>query len=319
MVTIHYRNNGRIVRRQGTETVVDEPFGDDDTILWVDLSSPTRRERSAVEKAFDVEFQSRQEAEEIESSSRYYEEEDIIWANSNFLIQQGDSFASEPVSFVLKRGVLFTQRNADFRSFGELSRRLNTSPRYYTDGYAVIVDIFESRIDLDADVIEGIARDITVIGKTLSVSEQTSQEMLLQIARFQETTMMLRENVIDKQRVVSSMIKSVLFPRESHDKLRILIKDINSVLEHTAFSFERLEYLQNTFMGLINIEQNKIIKIFTVVSVIFMPPTLIASVYGMNFRLMPELNWDFGYGFAIGLMVVSSALTLYIFKTRNWL
>jgi len=129
----------------------------------------------------------------------------------------------------------------------------------------------------------------------------------------------MRENIIDKQRLVSSLMKSSLFPEEYKNVLRIMMKDIGSLIEHNKFAFERLEYLQDTFMGLINIEQNRIIKIFTVATVAFMPPTLIASIYGMNFRAMPELDWDLGYLLAIILMVLSSVITLAYFKKRNWL
>ena len=131
--------------------------------------------------------------------------------------------------------------------------------------------------------------------------------------------MLIRENIIDKQRVISVILKSERFPTDTYPKLSIMIKDVGSLINHTDFSFERLEYLQNTFLGLINIEQNKIIKIFTVASVVFMPPTLIASIYGMNYKFMPELQWEFGYMFALGLMLFSSMLTLFIFKKKNWL
>ena len=131
--------------------------------------------------------------------------------------------------------------------------------------------------------------------------------------------MLLRENIIDKQRTVSSMLRSEFIPNELQPKLSIIIKDINSLVEHIKFSFDRLDYLQDTFLGYVNIEQNKIIKIFTIVSVIFMPPTLIASIYGMNFTLMPELDKKWGYPIAIVLMVLSSLLILFFFKKKKWL
>jgi magnesium transporter len=132
--------------------------------------------------------------------------------------------------------------------------------------------------------------------------------------------MSVRENILDNQRVISSMLKSDKFPDHHKKILRIMIKDITSLLEHTNFNFERMEYLQNSFLGLVNIEQNKIIKIFTVVSVIFMPPTLIASIYGMNFKgFFPELTWQWGYPFAIVIMVASSVVTLYLFRKKKWL
>jgi len=129
----------------------------------------------------------------------------------------------------------------------------------------------------------------------------------------------LRESVIDKQRLVSAFLKSELLPKENIEKLRILIKDISSLIDYSKFNFERLEYLQDTFLGLVNMEQNKIIKIFTVVSVIFLPPTLIASIYGMNFKVMPELSWKLGYPISLVLMVASSIGTLWFFKKKNWL
>ena len=129
----------------------------------------------------------------------------------------------------------------------------------------------------------------------------------------------MRENIIDKQRLISSLLKSSLFTEDYTSVLRIMIKDIGSLIEHNKFAFERLEYLQNNFMGLINIEQNRIIKIFTVATVAFMPPTLIASIYGMNFQFMPELNWELGYAGALILMILSSATTLFYFKRKNWL
>ena len=131
--------------------------------------------------------------------------------------------------------------------------------------------------------------------------------------------MLFRESTSEMQRLISAILKSAYFPKDEYEKIRIMIKDVGSLLEHTAFNFERLEYLQNTFLGLVDMEQNRIIKIFTVVTVFFMPPTLIASLYGMNFAHMPELQWSGGYPFALLLMVLSSAGTLYYFKKQKWL
>ncbi|WP_308445300.1 CorA family divalent cation transporter [Thermonema sp.] len=143
--------------------------------------------------------------------------------------------------------------------------------------------------------------------------------MLLKLTELQENTILIRESIIDKQRVVSSLLKSLMIPDEEKERLRIVIKDINSLLQHADFSFQRLEYLQNTFLGLVNIEQNHVIKIFTVVTVVFLPPTLIASIYGMNFDYMPELKWTYGYPFSLALMIFSSVLFLWYFKRKKWL
>jgi magnesium transporter len=168
-------------------------------------------------------------------------------------------------------------------------------------------------------MVEYQAKEIAILSKTLKITDDLDEKLILEINKLQENMMIIRENFIDKQRVISGILKSERFPNDTYPKLTLIIKDIGSLINHTDFGFERLEYLQNTFLGLINIEQNKIIKIFTVVSVVFMPPTLIASIYGMNFKILPELKWPGGYPFALGLMVLSSLLTLFFFKKRKWL
>jgi len=167
-------------------------------------------------------------------------------------------------------------------------------------------------------MIENMTQKITQLSNSLTLQE-ADEELLSEIKNLQEKTMLLRENIIDKQRVVSSMLRSEFIPAELQPKLTIIIKDINSLLEHIRFSFDRLDYLQDTFLGYVNIEQNTIIKIFTIVSVIFMPPTLIASIYGMNFHFMPELDKKWGYPLAILFMVLSSLFILYYFKKKKWL
>jgi magnesium transporter len=142
---------------------------------------------------------------------------------------------------------------------------------------------------------------------------------LLGIAQLQENVMLLHQAITEKQRIVSSLIRVPEFNKIENERLTIIIRDIASLLQHSQFSSERLEYLQNTFLGLVNTEQNKVIKIFTVVTVVFMPPTLIASIYGMNFEFMPELKWIGGYPIAIALMIASSMIILLIFKRKKWL
>lgn len=153
----------------------------------------------------------------------------------------------------------------------------------------------------------------------MNSNKAPNESIILDINKFQQQIMIVREALFDKQRVASSLLRNNKTIRANKDDLRIVLKDINSLIEHTNFNFTRLEYMQNNFLGLINIEQNKVIKLFTVATVVFMPPTLIASIYGMNFRVMPELEWMLGYPFAVFLMLLSSAITLYYFKRKKWL
>lgn len=283
--------------------------------LWIDLNNVDEEIESELEDYLKIYIQEEEEMIEIEMSSRYMETSDSLVVNSNFLL---GNFEKEPVSFILKNNILITVRGEDLLSFQETVKKIQASPRNYPSGYHVFVALLETRVEIDADMIEEMTQRITTLSN--SISQNPDEKLLMEIKDLQEKTMLLRENIIDKQRAVSSMLKSELIPRELHGRITILVKDINSLLEHIRFSFDRLDYLQDTFLGFVNIEQNKIIKMFTVISVIFMPPTLIASIYGMNFgESMPELSWTYGYEFSIGLMVAAVAVILYYFKRKKWL
>ncbi len=316
MVKCIFREKGVLNVAEGLGKLQDITSGQ---VIWIDLLNPLPDERSFVEEKFEVELFTRQEAEEIESSSKYSENEDEINANLNYIFRTGDSYAMDPVSFILKDNWLITQRNIQLRSFDEVFKMLRFTRRTNINGYSVFFSIFEARIDIEADFLEDLSKRIYNAGKQLTLDRKIDEEMLLKIYNFQELTILFREATSEIKRLFSSILRSEFFPKEEYEKLRIMIKDADSLLSHTSFNFERLEYLQNTFLGLNDMEQNKIIKIFTVVTVIFMPPTLIASIYGMNFTFMPELEWEFGYPLALSLMVLASTLTLWYFKRKNWL
>lgn len=310
MVNYFFLENNSVKMESSSDSVISN-------IFWIDLINPTDDEKHQVEKNFNVELFTKQEREEIESSSKYVETAEEIGINLNFLIQDGDNFRNEPVSFIIKDKILITQRNYEYRSFSETYRKLRVIKP--ADGDDVFLTILETRIDFDADLIENITDKISAISKELAADKDTDRELLLKITALQDSTITIRENIVEKQRILSSMLKSKMFPKEDYENMRIMIKDVGSLLDHTSFNFERLEFLQNTFLGLVDIEQNRVIKIFTVVTVIFMPPTVIASAYGMNFKYMPELDKVWGYPLALVLMVLSSAMTLLFFKRKNWL
>lgn len=317
MLRIYYKKDKRLAKESDISLLRTIPLND---MVWVDLQNSTVEEKVTIETYFDIKYSSVEESSEIESSSRFNELDDELIINSNFLSPKLQEFDYCPVSIILEKGILFTYRDDDLKTFGESVKKIKSNPGSFTNGYHILLTILETGIEQDADIIEGLAKDIADLNKKLTLNRKRSdEEILLKIASFQNYNILMRENIVDKQRLVSSLMKSSLFPEEYMPVLRIMIKDIGSLIEHNKFAFERLEYLQDTFMGLVNIEQNRIIKIFTVATVAFMPPTLIASVYGMNFKLMPELGWDYGYLFAISLMVLSSVITLIFFKKKNWL
>lgn len=315
MIQIFYKEQGRILTAQ-TIAKLDE-LGFDD-VLWIDLFSPAGEEKRAVETFLNTTLQSRAQAEEIESSSRYSESETTIFANTNFLMPGPESYSMEAVSFILCEGIIVTIRHVQLRSFSDIQRKIQLNHRLYPTGYHVLVGILENRIDLDADMIELMAKEIARYSKKVSAGEDVNEDLLLDINQLQENTMLVRENIVDKQRMISAILKSDKFPRDVYSKLNVIIKDVASLINHTNFSFERLEYLQNTALGLINLEQNKIMKVFTFVSLLLMPPTLVASIYGMNVDL-PVIGGRWDFLLLMSVMLGTILCVLYIFRRKRML
>ncbi len=327
MITIYLKQYNKIIRNADTK-LFDE-LGYDD-ILWIDMMQPTIKEQRAVESFIEISLQTRQQVEEIESTSKYSENENAIISNSNFFIPTGDSFIVEPMSFIISNeGVLVSVRNTESRTFRETEKRLQMNYRSYSTGYHIFISLLEVRIDFDADLVEFVAKQVASLSKDINTEDSIDKEVLHRISALQENTMLLRENIFDRQRVLSGILRSERFPNDIYPRLQLMIKDVNSLINHADFSFQRLDYIQDAALGLINIEQNGIVKIFSVASVIFMPATLIASIYGMNFQVMPELSWKLtlangwtvpvGYLFALGLMILCSAFAIWLFKYKKWL
>ena len=315
MIQIFYNCNGQTELSETVEILKEISAAD---ALWLDLFSPTGDEKRAVETFLGTTLQSRAQAEEIESSSRYSEDAKSVFINTSFLIPGPDDYNMESVSFILTGNIITSIRQVPLRSFTDIQRRLTFDSRLYPGGLHILLGILENRIDLDADMIELMSKEIAQYSKRVSLGEDVNEEFLLDINQLQENTMMVRENIVDKQRMVSSLLKSDKTPGILVNKLNILLKDISSLINHTNFSFERLEYLQNTVLGIINLDQNKIMKVFTFVSLLLMPPTLIASIYGMNVKL-PLIGgaWDFVVVGSVMLMSIIAALL--IFRRRKML
>ncbi|QKF59808.1 magnesium/cobalt transporter CorA [Aliarcobacter lanthieri] len=316
MINCYVKKENRLSVIEGLDFL--DNIEDRKSVIWIDMFLPTLQEVKAVEKIFSIEFPTKQESEEIELSSRYWEENSRIEINSYFLINDKKDPVNETVSFILQEDLLISIRYKKLASFNTSIKKLLASPREYKTGYSIFSQIIDIRIDADADIIENLSKDITNIRKQAFDNEIDKKDILEQMSAFENLNMKIRENLTDKQRILNSLLKSQHVV-ENREDLQIMIKDIRSLVDHTNFNFERLDYLQNIFVGLLNTEQNKVIKIFTIVNVIFLPPTLVASIYGMNFDIMPELNWDYGYIFSIGIMLLSAITPLIIFKKKGWI
>ncbi len=326
MITIYLKQYNKIIRNAEPELL--DNLGYDD-ILWIDLMAPSIKEQRAVENFMEESLQTKQQVEEIESTSKYSETENSIISNTNFFLPAGDTFTVEPVSFIISNeGVLVSVRNSESRTFRETEKRLQMNYRSYSTGYHIFITLLEVRIDFDADLVEFVSKQVAALSKAINTEDSIDKAVIHRINALQENTMVLRENIFDRQRILSNILKSERFPNDVYPRLQLMLKDVNSLINHADFSFQRLDYIQDSALGLINIEQNEIVKIFSIAAVIFLPATLIASIYGMNFKAIPELEWVWevnghvipvGYIFALFLMIFISCFTFWFFKFKKWL
>jgi len=317
MIRIFHRQGGQLLFAQSeTEFATIRK----ENVLWIDLIAPTGDEKRAAEAFLDVELQSRAQAEEIESSSRFSEDDRAIYANTNFLSPSGDEMSMDAVSFIIAEGTLTTLREIPLRSFDNLQRKIQALPDQFPDAFTVFVEIMDKRVDLDADIVELIAKDVSQFSKRINQKEDISEEFLLDINQLQENAMFVRENVVDKQRLISNILKSKKCPKDAdiREDLSIILQDIASLINHTNFTFERLEYLQDTVVGIINLDQNKIMKIFTFINLLLMPATLVASFYGMNVKL-PFAEFSLAWVGIFGIMLTIIAAVFVVFKRKKML
>lgn len=315
MVDIFIRQDGKITVSQNLSRLREVLAGD---VVWIDMLTPSGEEKRLVEAFLGTEIQSRAQAEEIESSSRFRETDTAIFANTNFLMPGPDGYGMEAVSFTIVGGCLTTIRDFPLRSFVELQRKMRAMPRLFPDGFRVFLSILDQRVDLDADMIELMSKETAQYSKRINQQEDINEEFLLDINRLQENTMVIRENIVDKQRLITNLMKSDKYPEELSPRFNVLQRDISSLINHANFNFERLEYLQDTAEGLINLAQNRIMKIFTLISLLMMPPTLVTSFYGMNVKL-PLESVPLAWLLIIVIMVLSFSVVLYILIKRKML
>lgn len=322
MVTCYIRDGSRYTTSALSEFTDTVPH---ENIVWFDMFQPAADEINQIETLFGIKLPTKHEREEIEISSRYWEDNRSILINayffvSFFFVDQSKAPYNETVTFILQDDILFTVRDTELHTFEAIHKMITTHPKGILTGYDIFMQIFDIRIDRDADLLEYAAKESDEIRKKLLLeSGAKAAEMLRKISTLQEFTLKVRQSVFDKRRILTSIARSPKLSQPHKEDLFIMMKDVNSLVEFITIDMNTLDNLQNLFLAQINIEQNKIIKLFTVASVVLMPPTLIASIYGMNFHFMPELSWAQGYPLSLMMMVVSGAIPLIIFRKKGWL
>ncbi|MEI6383727.1 MAG: magnesium/cobalt transporter CorA [Betaproteobacteria bacterium] len=299
--------------------------------IWVDLESPTLEEKRWVKQYYGLSIPEDAMDEDIEESARFYEEDNgELHIRSDFLIVDGEETRNVRVAFILNqhnnelksKGVLFSIHDEDLPVFRLLRLRARRAPDLIEDEKDVLLKLFDTDAEYSADTLEGIYDELEKASKLVlseDVTDDLASEVLGAIARQEDLNGRIRRNVMDTRRAVSFMMRARMLNGDQFEEARQILRDIESLDSHTAFLFDKINFLMDATVGFININQNKIIKIFSVASVALLPPTLIASIYGMNFAHMPELEWKLGYPYALVLMFASAIVPMWYFRKRGWL
>jgi magnesium transporter len=323
MLTIYENRSGALQRQKGKARITE-------STVWIDLLNPTRAEEKQIERALKLEVPTREEQQEIEVSSRLYQENGAYYMTATLLFQpeQGEP-RTTPVTFVLKGDRLITLRYAEPRAFPIYVTRCNRSETDLKTVPAVLIGLLETVIDRLADFIERIQAEVEGLSHSIfeikggAASRQRRFDVLLRaIGREGEITSKARESAHSLSRLLTFLVHVANERKEVKPlqaRIRTAARDVASLTDYATFLSGKIIFLLDATLGMVSIQQNDIIKIFSVAAVVFLPPTLIASIYGMNFRHMPELDWWFAYPLAIVLMVLAAVLPYLYFKRRGWL
>jgi magnesium transporter len=302
--------------------------------VWIDLFEPTPEEEKLVEASLGIQVPTREEMAEIEPSSRLYQQNGAVFLTANVMsgIDAGDP-VSAPVSFVLTSEHLVTIRYSDPKPFRGFIAHIEREPAFCTTSTMTLIHLLDAIIDRLADVLEVVQSDIDKTSRAVfrrgehkarrrqRMSNEMLQELLLRIGDDQDLLAKTRDSLVSMGRLLSflSLPLHVREDRDLREHVKSLGRDITSLIDHSGYLTGNIGFLLDASLGLISVEQNAIIKIFSVAAVVFLPPTLVASIYGMNFEHIPELQWLYGYPFALGMMLLSAVLPYLFFKRKGWL
>lgn len=319
MLFIYYKDNFSVLKR--TININEEI---PENTLWVDLFDFNLDEIAYIENNFNIKIPNDDEKYNIEESARYWEEQDTITINNVFLNKDAlnqTTTTKDTITFLLNKKVLFTIRAREIPTFASVENIILANPTHYKSGYEILSEIFDMRVDKDGDVLEWIDK-VSRLLKTEILEQKNALDYdfyLAKISNLQDLNMQIRYSLFEKKKTLSSLIKSDKIGVHIKENLDIILKDLNSLIDFSLSQLGILDNIQTILTSKIDIEQNKIIKLFTVVTVAMMPPTLIGTIYGMNFENMPELKWQYGYFITLSLMIISTIIPIIFFKKKRWL
>jgi magnesium transporter len=298
--------------------------------VWFDLVNPNLEEDKAVERQVGISIPTREEMQEIEVTSRLYSENGARYMTAT-LMCQSDTVTPKttPVTFILSDHRLITVRYDDPRPFMIVGNKLARVCPPAVTGEGVLIDLLDAVIDRAADILERIGSEVDQISHDIFEPEaegadrtRSYNEILKAIGKKGDLASKVRESLVSIGRLLlylANEAESMRWAKEPRAQLRGMQRDVHSLSDHAAYLSNKIQFLLDAMLGVVTIEQNNVIKIFSVAAVALMPPTLIASIYGMNFKHMPELDWWLGYPLAIVLMLFAAALPYFFFKWKKWL
>lgn len=328
MLNLFSLANGRLKQE---EIEQESDFNEVLDPIWIDLDEPTPEEKEWVSNKYNVRLPSDLTDDDLEESARFYEDETdgSIYIRSNFLVYDDKQSRNIPALFILKRArsenepdQLISLHTEDITVFRLLRLRARRIPELIESAKDILLELYSADVEHSADALENIYDELEQVSKnvlTSTMSDLLAEEILSTIAQEEDLNSRIRRNMMETRRTVGYLMRSKLLSAEEFEDARQIMRDIDSLDSHTSFLFEKINFLMDATVGFININQNKIIKIFSVASVALLPPTLIASIYGMNFTNMPELEWKYGYPFALLMMVATVAAPFIFFWRKGWL
>jgi len=287
---------------------------------WIDAQDPTADERAALGRFLSDELPEGDDVEEIEASARYFVDADGIHVHSLFLSQSEGRHDTDTVAFILQPERLITFREDDLADFRLLRMRARRHQVEADSAVALLITIFEQKVENLADTVEDIHLKLEQVSHLVLEDEDADLEDAIdRLAKLEDSNGKIRLCLMDTQRSISFLLRHLPTHPQIKETAREILHDLDTLMSHIAFLFDKINFLMDSTQGFINIEQNQIIKIFSIAAVVFLPPTLIASIYGMNFQHMPELGFTYAYPIALVAMVLAGIAPYAYFKYKNWL
>ncbi|CAM3733400.1 magnesium/cobalt transporter CorA [Polynucleobacter antarcticus] len=320
MINLFVLQNGRLSQEQVEDRNELLQYSNP---IWIDVVDPEEEELVWIKEAFGVLLPELDDLGDLEASARYFEADDgHLHIRTDFLLDEEETSRNVRVAFVMTKQVLFSIHDEDLPVFRLVRLRARLRPGSVSNAKDVLLDLYSTDAEYSADALEEVYENLEQAGKRVlqdDITDHDAEEVLETIAKEEDTNGRIRRNVMDTRRALSFLMRSKLLSDEQQEEARQILRDIDSLENHTAFLFDKINFLMDATVGFINLNQSKIIKIFSVVSVALMPPTLLASVWGMNFRYMPELEQTWGYPVAIISMMISAMIPLWFFRHKGWL